>query len=361
MPKKIDQQTLIQSVLKFSKDHCDGRTPKFEEFNKYQKGLHYRLKVCFEGKFSNLLDAAGFNQNIRNESSSLITPPNFEDDDLTAEEIIEQQCKLFDKKKAFEVAQKWMTFKVHDDRPIAINWFGDPHVDDDGCNWPLLLKHIDIIKKTEGMFGANIGDTHNNWVGRLGQLYANQEMSRGRALKLAKWFVQDSGVDWLIWLIGNHDKWNYGSDVLKEYVRHYCVLKDWRAQFKLQFKNKREVLIDAAHNHAGHSQWNALHGQQKASSMGGVAHLYIGGHLHNWALAHHECPHTNRVYWLARARGYKHIDEYAENLGFGNQTNGSSIVTVIDPKGSDINLVRCFADVEEGADYLKFRRMKAGC
>jgi hypothetical protein len=251
-----------------------------------------------------------------------------------------------------------MEFKVASDLPIAINWFGDPHIDDDGCNWPLLKKHIELCKNTPGMFGANIGDTHNNWVGRLAKEYANQNTSRGTAFKLIEWFFLESGVNWLMILLGNHDAWNFGAETMSRITKNVCPMSDWRAQIKLSFSNGAECLIDAAHDHSGHSQWNSLHGQQKASAMGGIAHLYIAGHKHNWALAQNECPHTGRIYHLARTRGYKHIDHYGENLGFGSQKFGSSIVTVIDPKANDLNRIRVFADPEEGAAYLTYLRSK---
>lgn len=296
---------------------------------------------------------------LEKKSPTTITPPLIPSCDLSAKEIISNLCKKFDHKKQHHDSKKWMPFKVHTNQPMGINWFGDPHVDDDGCNWPLLRRDINICANTPGMFGANIGDTTNNWIGRLMKEYASQGTTRSEADVLIEWFLMDSGVDWLIWLLGNHDKWHFGEEKLKRMVKHVCTMADWRAQFKLVFPNGRECLIDAAHDHAGHSQWNSLHAQQKASTMGGTAHLYIAGHRHNWALAQNECPHTNRIYWLARARGYKQIDHYGENLGFGNQKSGASICSIIDPRASEINLVRCFADLEEGADYLKFLRKRA--
>lgn len=278
--------------------------------------------------------------------------------DLATDQIIKIMCDRFSKRKNNSDAAKWRPFHVHTDLPIGINWFGDPHLDDNGCNWPLLTKHCEIISKTPGMFGANIGDTTNNWVGRLMREYANQETSVDTSYKLIEWFFEHSGVDWLIMLTGNHDTWNDGARLLKKMCENVCPMVDWRAQFKLVFSNNRECLIDAAHNHKGHSQWNALHGQQKASSMGGLANLYIAGHLHNWALAQNECSETGRVYHLARVRGYKYIDEYATVNGFGSQEHGASVVSVIDPRASDLNLVRCFADVQEGADYLTWLRKK---
>lgn len=337
-----------------------GKTPTRDEFRSSVKNGERLVREHF-GSYANFIaihegKAALKEEAIAQSLSSEITPPVFPDDDIEVEEIISTMCKRFTKAQAAHSAKKWMEFKVQTDQPIGIMWFGDPHIDDDGCNWPLLKSHIDICKNTPGMFGANIGDTHNNWVGRLVKEYANQNTSRGTAWKLIDWFFKDSGVNWLLILLGNHDAWNFGAETFGEITRNVATMVDWRAKIKLKFKNDTEVLIDAAHDHSGHSQWNSLHGQQKASVMGGSAHLYIAGHKHNWALAQNECPHTHRIYWLARARGYKHIDTYGENLGFGSQKFGSSIVTVIDPQANDVNRVRCFADPEEGAAYLTFLR-----
>lgn len=284
--------------------------------------------------------------------------PVFPEDDIPAEEIIDIMCKRFEKRLNNYESKKWMEFKIDTDKPIGICWFGDPHLDDNGCNWVVLKEHINICKNTKGMYGANIGDSTNNWVGRLGKLYANQDTSEDTAWKLVDWLFKSSGVEWLIALVGNHDEWQ-NSRYLKSIAKNICPMVDWRAQFKLVFNNGAECLIDAAHDHNGQSQWNPLHAQQKASVMGGIADLYIAGHRHNWALATNECPQTNRVYHLARARGYKFMDSYSDKLGFGSQRNGCSIVTIIDPKAyGTINFVKCFADVKEGADYLTYLRGK---
>ncbi len=332
-----------------------GRLPRLTDLTRDAEVSRYKIQQTF-GTITEAFAAANLSAaKIDSTPATTIAPPEVPDDDIPVTEIIEGLKNRYTKRKEYDEAQKWMAFKVSSDDPIGICWFGDPHVDDNGCNWPLLDEHIAIVRDTPGMFGANIGDTHNNWVGRLGVLYAHQDTSRETAFKLAKWFVQDSGIKWLIWLLGNHDAWNFGADVMAE-ITHKIVMKDWQAKFKLVFPNGKECLIDAAHNHKGHSQWNPLHGQTKASVMGGVAHLYIAGHLHNYALAQNECPHTGRIYHLARCRGYKHIDDYADKGGFGNQKNGSSIVTIIDPTATDINFIRTFADVAEGAAYLTYLR-----
>lgn len=133
-----------------------------------------------------------------------ITPPVFPDDDLPIEEIIAQMEKRYTKRAEAHRARVWFPIKVNIEGPVGVLWYGDPHLDDNGCNWPLLKRHIEVAKQP-GVFGANIGDSTNNWSGRLARLFADQETSQATARKLARWFLLDSGIQWLLWLMGNHD------------------------------------------------------------------------------------------------------------------------------------------------------------
>lgn len=365
-----EKEGMISAIQKIASEL--GKTPTRNEFFQlsiYSKGAIIRN---FEGRYYDLCIAAGLTPNVgsklapgnvykgvhRSEHVKIVAP-ELPADDIPVEKIIDIMKERFVHRQENHEAKKWMCFNVLANEPIGLNTFGDPHVDDDGCNWPQLLRDIEICRTTPGMFGMNIGDTHNNWVGRLMKEWSNQSTSRSDAFKIIDWFFKDAGINWLIMLLGNHDEWNFGSETMKQICKNVCHMQDWRAQFKLKFPNGREVLIDAAHDHAGHSQWNNLHAQQKASVMGGIAHLYIAGHRHQWALAQHECPNTNRIYWLARARGYKQIDSYGEKLGYGVQKHGASITTIINPQAKDErSLLKCFSDLEEGAEYLTWLRKR---
>ena len=134
--------------------------------------------------------------------------PQIPDEDIPVEEIIDGMVVRFKKRQEYFNARQWMKFKIKDDKPIGICWFGDPHVDNNGCNWGLLKEHCEILRTTEGMYGASIGDHTDNWVGRLTRLYAHSDQSRTTAIRLAEWFIRDSGVRWLLLLRGNHDMWS---------------------------------------------------------------------------------------------------------------------------------------------------------
>lgn len=290
-----------------------------------------------------------------------IIAPSFSDDDLHVTEIVGLMKDRFTKRHEHHLAKKWMTFNIMREGPIGITWLGDPHVDDDGCNWPKLDEDLDSIVNTPGMYGASIGDATNNWVGRLLAQFGNQETSKKTAGKLVKYMLEKVGSDWLLWILGNHDLWNDGAQYLRAMGCGIVVMEDWQAQITLKFTNDREARIWAAHDFPGHSQWNTMHAAQKAAHMKDWAHLYICGHKHNWALHQEESASKEFVYWLGRARGYKFIDDYGEKLGHASQQEGASIVSVFDPEAENmVSFLQCFADVQEAADYLTYKRKKRG-
>ena len=62
------------------------------------------------------------------------------------------------------------------------------------------------------------------------------------------------------------------------------------------------------------------------------------------------------MYTLLRARGYKYIDQYAENLGYPSQQFAATVCAVIEPKAdSPARFVKCFADLAEGAEFLTWK------
>ena len=279
--------------------------------------------------------------------------PSFPDEDVAVETMIDGMTERFLRRKASHDAHTWFPVGVKDDKPIGILWIGDPHVDDNGCNWPVLRKHIAICKDTPGLYGANIGDTTNNWAGRLAHLYAEQDASRKTARRLAQWFMVEAGIKWIVFLIGNHDAWGDGAEILarmgKQCGTQKIVCHDWEARFCLAFPNGWSPRIYAAHNFPGHSQWNPLHGPMKEGQLGQAADLYVCGHLHNWATFQFENAARGGNQLFIRVKGYKFLDDYARRLGKHEQESGCSIMTVFDPRDRSIIY---FENIEKGADYL---------
>ena len=214
--------------------------------------------------------------------------PDFPASDLPIGRIIDSMKERTTLRRASYEAHTWFPVKVNDKKPIGIMWFGDPHIDDDGCDWTLLSKHIELCKQP-GVYGVNIGDTTNNWAGRLVKKYADQETSAKTASRLAEWLMLDAGIRWLVFLLGNHDAWGDGSAILAQMAKRHgtqkLVLHDWEARFSLNFPNGEKVNIWAAHDFPGDSMWNPLHGPVKAARFGPDVHLLVCGHKHNWGIS----------------------------------------------------------------------------
>lgn len=296
-----------------------------------------------------------------------ISMPEFPDDDISDQELIEMRCRRFQKKADSYDTHTWFPITINGNKPIGIVWFGDPHLDDDGCNIIQLRDDAAVVASTPGLYGANIGDVTNNWAGSLARLYANQNASAKEARRLTQWFMLGSSIPWLVWIIGNHDAWGDGAEVLAQMGQRYGTKKiichDWEARFKLIFSDcdNREFKIYASHDFPGHSDWNPLHALLKMSQKGPTADLYVAGHKHNWGTYSYENAHRGLTQHMVRVRGYKHFDEHARRNGFPEQKRGSSILTIFNPWNEDeSSRIQVFTNVQEGAKYLTYLRKNLG-
>ena len=299
---------------------------------------------------------------VAKNSAEIQTPDDVEmpefvsmNEDLTAAEILGHMKKITARKRAYEKSQQWFPIRIKTDNPVGLAVVGDPHLGVH-CNHELLEHDVHILAETPGIMSVNIGDTTDNW-GRLIHLYADQDISKKSERTLARWFLAESGIKWLLWLFGNHDQMHSEfATFLKTISAHQIPMVDWRAKFVLNFPSSK-IRCDFAHNHKGTSIYNPLHGQKRAALWDENADVYCAGHHHNWSLTHEELQ-DGRVVWMARARGYKYYgDEYALRGGFKNHQFGATILFVIDPKSNKpTTRIQAFADLEEGAEYLKWKR-----
>lgn len=277
--------------------------------------------------------------------------------EIPIEQLVAQRIEKFERKREHEESRKLIPVTVKDNGPIGILHFGDPHVDDDGTDLKLLQMHAKLVATTPGMYGANVGDTTNNWVGRLAKLYASQGTTAGEAWRLAEWFLKEV-EKWLYVVSGNHDAWSGAGDPLQYITRNIgAYYADSEARVALKFKDK-EVRINCRHDFAGSSMYNPAHGPMKALAYGLRDHIAISGHKHESAYGLLKCPDSGITMHAIKVASYKTLDRYAREKGFKDQTLSPCCVTVIDPSlpGDHPDLVKVFWDPEEGADYLTWKR-----
>lgn len=281
------------------------------------------------------------------------------DGDVPVEELVEIRKKQFNKKKAHEEARKLIAVKVKVPGPIGILHFGDPHVDDDGTDIGLLEHHKKLCMTVEGLFGANVGDVSNNWIGRLARLYAEQSTSAPQAWRLVEWLLKDLKLLYLIG--GNHDGWSGAGDPLKWITRQTeSIYQSSEVRIGLNMPNGCVIRINARHDFGGSSMWNPAHGPMKAVFHGVRDHIAICGHKHKSGYGIIKDPDTGIACHAIQVASYKLYDRYAREHNFRDQTLSPCAVTIIDPDlpQTHPDLVKVFWDADAGVDYLKYKRRK---
>jgi hypothetical protein len=297
-----------------------------------------------------------------NDVERLISSPDFPDfpeGDVSIDILLDQLESRSTKRFELDHALDWFTIKVPETKPFGLVFVGDPHLDDNGCNWKLLRRDVEIMKQP-GIYAINQGDTTNNWVGRLQRLYAHQDTSIETAHRLIKWFLFDAGINWILWLLGNHDLWGDGHlyhDAMKTGTKLQSLpMVEWGARFQIQGKVGRPFRLWSNHDFPGHSMYNPLHGPlKKAMFSGAWVDALIAGHKHIWALMRVELEDHDVCPWLLRARGYKFMDSHARKLGMFEMQEGASVMGICEPENGRI---RFYEDIEEASEILAFKRAK---
>lgn len=273
------------------------------------------------------------------------------DEDL--ESIISRLEDEDERQEKARTSLEWMEFRVNGREPFGLVFVGDPHADT--CAIRTLRQHLDIIEETPRLWAVGLGDWINQWSMKLRGQYAGQTVTERNAYRIAEWLLQKP-IWWAI-ILGNHggSRWHGEGSPLKWIKTTSATpVAEWQAKFKV-ICGGSEWKIWAAHNFPGNSIYNANHGpDRRAIFTGAIADLFVAGDRHTFKLSHDQHEHTGRIFWTARAKGYKRLDLYAEELGYsGKQSIGHSIGAVFDPR--DGSLV-CFSDVEKTAQYLTFLR-----
>lgn len=297
----------------------------------------------------------------RRRAACAAIPASLPDADEPIEDLISRRERYAARSAERRRVETWLPIELPEAGPFGVLWFGDPHLDDDNCDWPTLRSHVDLCKTTPGLYGASIGDATNNWVGRLMRLYADQHTTKHDARRLAKWFLRDCGVNWLLWLIGNHDEWNEGDAILGLIADGATYLPTWEARVEFRASGDR-WRVHASHDFKGSSIWNPTHGPlRKAMMAGGLAELYVCGHRHTWAQQCVEIEERGGVAHAVRVRGYKRHDHHAVVNGFAQGSVGAAVLTIFNPLATTpAGRILTFADPIGGAEVLRAMRSTAG-
>ena len=278
------------------------------------------------------------------------------DGDISFTERHELRKRRNRKRIAHKRAHNWQKVKLDVTGPYGICFFGDPHLDDPYCDISGIERDAQTCAETPAMYAVNGGDSINNWVGRLERLYGEQDTTVSEGWQYVDWFLNKLGINWLLWILGNHDVWNNGQAIFEAMNAQGVLMRDWDAKIIVQTPDG-DCKLWVRHDFKGQSIYNELHGQKRAAMFGGGADIFAAFHRHNWGIAQGELD-NGKDFTLIRARGYKECDDYALKGGFAEQLRGQSIVTIVEPRKKEQPIVHAFNDVQQAADFLNFLRSK---
>lgn len=255
-----------------------------------------------------------------------------------------------------EAARKLIPVKLTMRGPIGLWLCGDPHLDNEGCDFNRLEEDLRLVAGKPRILAINAGDILDGWIGRLEKLYASSSVKAADGWRLAEWLFSYPGINWLGLIAGNHDKWAGHNDPLKWLSKGRVGLyEDDVLRLALRHPNGQETRVHGRHNFKGNSQWNDMHGLKKEAMIGWRDHLLFAGHLHLGEDGGFINP-DGFLTRLVRLSGYKRVDTYATTLQFKPKPLYASALVIINPDEPDESGARVWIapDIKTGVDYLSF-------
>jgi hypothetical protein len=280
--------------------------------------------------------------------------------DWSTEELINARTEVFKRKEAREKSEQFINIKINDKKPIGLYIQGDPHVDDDGCDWVSLRKHIDIVNATDGMYACSVGDLSNNWArrGKLAGLWADQTTNGEQQWALVEWLV--NATPYIFIVAGNHDMWAMEGDPITWMCKPLkTVYSNHNARLKIKLP-KHEIKVNCSHNFRGHSMYNTAHGIVKHALFNARDHLLIAGHTHVSGYSPIRDATNNKIMHCVQIGSYKKYDNFAKQLNLPCKMMSPCAVAVFNTELTEDHpdFIKIFWEVQEGADYLNYLRSK---
>lgn len=249
--------------------------------------------------------------------------------------------------------------------PVLLWFIGDLHLDSPGFDDRQFYADLDTIRAAQDEFGQScksvfMGDVLDNWplAGKLGKKNHDSHLTRKEALALVRGLFQEEGIDWAAVLLGNHDHWA-GVD-FETLLRQWCPapILDWAAYLTVATRKGWGFNVFLAHDMAGHSMYNQVHGLSRRAREDGTADLYVAAHRHHTGQGQEYNGHRDRTFHMLRVGSYKRADEYAHRRGYPEAgPEGATALAVLDPNATTQD-GRCFTfyDLSLGVDFARMLR-----
>lgn len=220
---------------------------------------------------------------------------------------------------------------------------GDPHLDNPGTLFRWFHDDVETVLRTPGMYVSQVGDVLDNWVGRLMSEHAFSNVTAGEGWRMVEHYAERLGPRLVVWVLGNHCKWNSGAEILPRMLRGApCVVAEDDARVLFVLDDGSEFSLAMRHEWPGGSIYHTTHGVAKPLKFGLEVDMAIGGHKHSGGYILMPSPHTGRVRHGIQLSTYKFFDRYGKAKGFDAPMASPSVMTILDPQGGPVDRVTVY-------------------
>lgn len=241
---------------------------------------------------------------------------------------------------------------------FVVGFFGDPHMDNPGCDLDLFHDELRNLDPDQGVYGICIGDVFDNWVRALA--HAGQQSTD----PYCAWIVFEdlmSRYPFLTLILGNHDIWNTGTaNALMEFCRGQGILvRRSGGRIIINTGEGEPLTISARHIWQGSSMYSEAHNLKRAATFGHTSDdIVTGGHYHKGEVREHVRPEDGKVQRLIALDSFKEYDDYANDRGFMSAKRHPVVWCAIDTREpvTSHKRVQPFYDFTEAKAMADHRR-----
>jgi len=221
--------------------------------------------------------------------------------------------------------------RLHFDKgPVGLAWIADLHFGGAGVNYPRAFEEARIIRETEGMWAATVGDLVDQFI--LDRMKAERFETRltiPDEWALLRRYLRILGPKLVVCVRGNHDAWIWklgGVDYFREVVASVTprVLYDEAdCRFRLQV-GEAAWRVRVRHKWKGSSIYNPSHGIERAAKWDQDFDLGVGAHTHRGGFARGFSA-GGRDCMAVMCGAYKEHDRYADEQGFAKARRSTAV------------------------------------
>lgn len=258
------------------------------------------------------------------------------------------------------IEQSEASIRIKTNKWIGVAFTGDHHIGNMATDYDTMLKHRDLIAKTNNLYVCFNGDYCDNYIPSSHAAGMFEALFPPAVQKnLAKDYIESIKGKVLALICGCHDAWSMKAsdfDITEYLAKHGQAVYLGNGGVLWLTIGKQKYKIMMRHKYRFNSGDNATATVKKMFEKCGGFDVGITGHNHIAAMeeALKEGLDGNLKRIFLRAGTYKTEDRYAKQLGFSGGTISVPVV-LFNPKKRDI---RGFQDLKEGIEYLAYLNRK---